>query len=109
MTYNYYVLYVRVYYMYIYVYVYIYMCTYLALQTWNFSSCTGGISTEVIKEDGGLYGSQGAELVSMGDQVLPEEGNIGSASSWNQFSNSKSVYIIIICICKWVKFFTNIP
>ena len=61
--------------------------------------CTGGMSTEVIKEDGGLYGSQGAELVAMGDQVLPEEGNIGSASSWNQFSNSKFVYIHTCIYC----------
>ena len=33
-----------------------------------------------------MYGSQGAELVAMGDQTLQEEGgNIGGGSSWDQF------------------------
>ena len=44
------------------------------------------MSPEVIKEDGQLYGNQGAELVAMGDQVMQEEGgSMGGGSSWEQF------------------------
>ena len=50
----------------------------------------GGMTSDVMKEDNALYGSPGADLVAMGDQVLPEEGgNMGGASSWDQFSNGR--------------------
>lgn len=52
--------------------------------------CLGGISSETMKEDNALYGSPGADLVSMGDQVLQEDGgNMGGASSWDQFSSGR--------------------
>lgn len=52
----------------------------------------GGMSSDVMKEDDALYGSPGADLVSMGDQVLPEDGtNMGGASSWEQFSSGRSL------------------
>ena len=43
-----------------------------------------------MKDDNALYGSPGADMVAMGDQVLQEDGgNMGGASSWDQFSNGR--------------------
>ena len=48
----------------------------------------GMTSSDVIKEDGALYGSPGAGLVAIGDQGLQEEGgNMTGTSSWGQFPN----------------------
>ena len=49
----------------------------------------GVMSSEVMKEESGLYGSPGADLVAMGDQVMQEDGgNMGGASSWDQYSTA---------------------
>lgn len=50
----------------------------------------GGMSSDVMKEDNALYGSPGADRVSMGDQVLPEDGSsMGAASSWDQYPSGR--------------------
>ena len=54
------------------------------------------VTSEVMKDDNALYGSPGADMVAMGDQVLQEDGgNMGGASSWDQFSNGKVSYTCI--------------
>lgn len=57
----------------------------------------GGMSSDVMKEDNALYGSPGADRVSMGDQVLPDDASNMGASSWDQFSPGRPYSSVSVC------------